>query len=65
MQIYPAAYPAELIEVVELLRADVDAWKIGRPPAGKPPPKAVVGGRPGCVDADTALAHLPASSRRA
>ena len=54
----PAAYPAELIEVVELLRADVDAWKIGRPLPGEPPPKAIVGERPGFVDADTALAYL-------
>ena len=44
--------------MVELLRADVDAWKIGRPPPGEPPPKAIVGGRPGFVDADTALAYL-------
>ena len=39
----PVAYPAELIDVVESLRADVDAWKIGRPPPGEPPPKAIVG----------------------
>ena len=58
VKIHPAAYPAELIEVVELLRADVDAWKIGRPPPGEPPPKAVVGGRPLFVDADTALTYL-------
>ena len=44
--------------MVELLRADVDAWKIGRPPPGEPPPKPIVGGRPGFVDADTALAYL-------
>ena len=58
VKIDPAAYPAELIDVVELLRADVDAWKIGRPLPGEPPPKAIVGERPGFVDADTALAYL-------
>ena len=47
-----------MIEVVESLRADVDAWRIGRPPPGEPPPKAIVGERPGFVDADTALAYL-------
>ena len=47
-----------MIDVVELLRADVDAWKIGRPPAGEPPPKPIVGRRPGFVDADTALSYL-------
>ena len=52
------AYPAELIEVVESLRADVDAWKIGRPPPGEPPPKPKAGERLGYVDADTALAYL-------
>ena len=51
-------YPAELIDLVESLRADVNAWKIGRPPAGEPPLKAIAGGRPGFVDTDTALAHL-------
>ena len=58
VDIQPTAYPAELINVVELLRADVDAWKIGSPPPGEPPPKAIIAGRPGFVDADTALAHL-------
>ena len=52
------AYPAELIEVVESLRANVDAWQVGGPPAGEPPPKPVAGGRPGFVDADTALLYL-------
>ena len=58
MKIHPAAYPAELIEVVESLRDDVDAWKIGQPPPGEPPPKPIAGGRPSFVDADTALAYL-------
>ena len=58
VQIHPPAYPAELIDVVESLRADVDAWKIGRPPAGEPPAKPLVGWRPLFVDADTALARL-------
>ena len=44
------------MEVIELLRPDVDAWKIGGPPPGKPPPKAIVGRRAGFVDANTALA---------
>ena len=48
-------YPAEMIEVVELLRADVDAWKIGGPPPGEPPPKPIVGGRLGFVDAGIAV----------
>ena len=65
VKIYPMAYPAELIEVVQWLRGDVDAWQIGAPPAGEPPPKPIAGGRPGFVDADTALAHLAAWSRRA
>ena len=55
--IFPAVQPAELIEVVESLRDDVEAWKIGQPPPGEPPPKTIVG-RPGFVDADTALTHL-------
>ena len=58
VKLHSVAYPAEMIEVVEMLRADVDAWQIGRPPPGEPPPKAIVGGRPGFVDADTALAYL-------
>ena len=58
MKIHPVAYPAELIDVVELLRGDVDAWKIGKRLPGEPPPKPIVGGRPGFVDADTALAYL-------
>ena len=40
---HPAAYPAELIDVVESLRADVDAWKIGKPLPGEPPPKPNAG----------------------
>ena len=44
--------------MVESLRADVDAWKIGGPLPGEPPPKAIVGRRPGFVDAETALAYL-------
>ena len=58
VKLSPAAYPTQLIEVVELLRADVDAWKIGSPPPGEPPPQAIAGRRPGFVDADTALAYL-------
>ena len=58
VKIHPAACPAELIDVVESLRDDVDAWKIGKPPPGEPPPKPVAGRRPGFFDADTALAHL-------
>ena len=58
VQIHPAADPAGLIDVVESLRTDVDAWKIGKPPAGEPPPKPIGGGRPDFVDADTALADL-------
>ena len=54
----PVAYPAEMIEVVESLRADVDAWTVGRPPAGEPPPKVVAGWRLGFVDSATALAYL-------
>ena len=50
--------PAELIDVVESLRADVDAWKITKPLPGERPPKAIVGQRPFFVDADTALAFL-------
>ena len=38
VKIAPAACPAELIDVVESLRADVDAWKIGKPLPGEPPP---------------------------
>ena len=44
--------------MVELLRDDVDAWKIGKPPPGEPRPKAIVGLRPSFVNADTALAYL-------
>jgi hypothetical protein len=58
VKIAPAAYPAELIEVVESLRSDVDAWKIGLRLPGEPPQKTMVAGRPGFVDADTALAYL-------
>jgi hypothetical protein len=58
VKLHPTAYPTELIDVVESLRADVDAWKIGKPPPGEPPPKPIVGERPGFVDADTALAYL-------
>ena len=58
VKIHPTAYPAELIDLVESLRADVDAWKIGRPPPGEPPPKAIAGQRPFFVDTDTALAYL-------
>ena len=58
VKIHPAAYPAELIDLIESLRADVDAWKIGDPPPGEPPPKAIVGRRPLFVDAETALAYL-------
>ena len=58
IKLHPVAYPAELIGVVESLRADVDAWKIGKPPPGEPPPKVIVAGDPGFVDADTALAYL-------
>ena len=58
VKVSPVAYPAELIDVVESLRADVDAWRVGRPPAGEPPPKPIVGRRLGLVDADTALAYL-------
>ena len=58
VKIHPAVEPAKLCEVVELLRADVDAWKIGKPLRGERPPKAIVGRRPGFVDADTALAYL-------
>ena len=35
VKIHPAAYPDQLINIVEPLRADVDEWKIGRPPAGE------------------------------
>ena len=55
---HPTAYPAELIDVVESLRADVDAWSIGRSLPGGPLMKAKVGRRPSFVDADTALAYL-------
>ena len=58
LRFHPVAYPAQLIEVVETLRADVDAWKISKPLPGEPLPKAIAGGRPGFVDADTALAYL-------
>ena len=58
VKIHPAACPAELIEVVELLRTDVDAWKIGGRLPGEPQPKAIDGQRPFFVDADTALAYL-------
>ena len=58
VKIAPAACPAELIDVVESLRADVDAWKIGKPLPGEPPIRSRVGGRYGFVDADTALAYL-------
>ena len=57
MQIHPKTYPAELIEVVESLRDDVDTWKFGAPDPGVSPPKSNVG-RPGFVDADTALTYL-------
>ena len=43
--------------MVELLRADVDAWKIGDRTL-EIRRQAIVGGRPGFVNADTALAHL-------
>ena len=58
VHIHPAVVPAELIDVVESLRDDVDVWRIGGPPAGEPPPQSIAGERPGLVDADTALAHL-------
>ena len=58
VKIHPTVSPAELIDVVESLRADVDAWRIGRPPAGEPPPQAIFGRGPGLVDADSALAYL-------
>ena len=58
VKISPAVEPAELIDVVESLRADVDAWRIGTPPPGERPPKPTVGGRPRFVDADTALTFL-------
>ena len=58
VKLHPTACPAELIDVVESLRADVDAWKIGRPLPGELPAKLNVGGRPGFVDADTALLYL-------
>ena len=54
----PTAYPAELIDVVESLRDDVDAWRIGKPPPGEPPPKPKAGQRVGFVDAETAIAYL-------
>ena len=41
VKIRPMAFPAELIGVVESLRADVDAWKIGRPLPGGAPPKPI------------------------
>ena len=63
VKIHPAAYPAELMEVIEWLWPDVDAWKIGGPPPGEPPPKAIVGRRAGFVDADTALAYLSPDGR--
>ena len=58
VKIHPVAYPAELIEVVEALRADVDVWKIGNPLPGEPRIKASHGRSPGFVDADTAVAYL-------
>jgi DNA repair photolyase len=58
VKIHPVAYPAQLIEVVESLRAEVDAWKIRKPLPGESLPKAIVGERPGFVDAETALAYL-------
>ena len=58
VKIHPAVEPAELIEVVESLRTDVDEWKIGLRLSGERPPKPIVAGRPGFVDADTALAYL-------
>ena len=58
VKLFPAVCPADLMGVVESLRAEVNAWKIGKPPAGEPPPKSIVGERPGFVDADTALTHL-------
>jgi hypothetical protein len=58
VKIHPVAYPAQLIEVVELLRADVDAWKIGKPLLGEPLPKAIAGQRPGFIVADSALVYL-------
>ena len=58
VKIRPMAFPAELIGLVELLRADVDSWIIGRPLPGGPPAKVSVSGRPGFVDSDTALAYL-------
>ena len=42
----PVAYPAELIHVVEMLRADVDAWKIGKPLPGEPLPRRSLGDAP-------------------
>ena len=64
VKIHPTPCPAELIDVVELLRADVDAWKIGRPIPGEPPPKAIAGERPSFVNADIALAYLRSMVQR-
>ena len=43
VKLAPVAYPAELIDLVESLRADVDAWKIGRRLPGQSLPKAIAG----------------------
>ena len=56
--IFPAVHPAELIEVVESLRDDVDAWKIGQTAPRRAAAENDRGGRPGFVDADTALTYL-------
>ena len=59
MKIHPVAYPAELIDVVELLRADVDAWKIRQAaPRRIGPRNRSSASDPAFVDADTALAYL-------
>ena len=47
-----------MIDVVQSLRADVDAWILGKPLPGESLPKVNAGGRPHFVDADRALAHL-------
>ena len=46
-----------MINVVELLRTDVAAWTIGRPPR-RTAAQSLPGLRPGFVNADTALVYL-------
>ena len=61
----PVAYPAEFIDLAESLRADVDAWKIGRRLPGESLPRAIARSCDrASLDADTAVAYHHKWSRK-